>query len=78
LRPTLYKGKEIVDAGKFGDVMSGTGTKLIILIYRAAEVAEIGKEYKGGQNGCLSGVDFVFGDGTKHRFEFTDEFESGK
>ncbi len=44
LRPALYRGKEIVDARKFGDVMSGTGEKLIILSHRAAEIAGIGKE----------------------------------
>jgi hypothetical protein len=72
----LNGGKEIVDAGEFGDVMPSTGKELIILSHRAAEVAEIGEEYKGGQNGGLSGIDFVFGNGTKYNsLEFAYEFE---
>jgi hypothetical protein len=29
VRPALYRGTDIVDAGKFGDVMAGTGKKPI-------------------------------------------------
>ncbi len=51
------------------------GEELIILSDGAAKLAEIGNLDERSQDRGLCGVDFVFRDGAKHSFTFSDEVE---
>ncbi len=75
LRPRLNHGKEVINTREFRNVATGAGKELVVLCDGTGEVPTVGEVNERGQDGFLSGVNFVFDDSTEHDFEFANEIK---
>ena len=70
LGPSTERCNEDVNAGEFGDVVSGSLKKFVVTGGVATEVAELSKLRKGCSNGRLGGGDFVMRNRSESGLEF--------